>query len=57
MSLCSQSNPFQMFPEADYSIDGDTLTFTDQHGSTIAEFTRIYITHWWVWVEKPAHAA
>ena len=56
-SKSNRSNPFQVFPDADYSIDGDTLTFTDRNGSPIAVFTRIYVTHWWIWVEETARVA
>jgi hypothetical protein len=56
-STANRTNPFQTFPEATCSIDDDTLTFTDQNGSLIAVFTRIYITHWWIWVEETARAA
>ena len=30
----------------------DMLTVTDQNGSIIAEYVRMYIDHWSVWVKK-----
>jgi hypothetical protein len=34
------------------TIADDTLIITKQDGGAVAEFTRMYVGHWSVWVKK-----